>query len=190
MSDSSVHSFEGFSETHLRDLPHTEVVSEEAQNARSSNQELESELVRQGNSGASPSPTRRCFSRSEDLEDTIHRILNKVLCRGRDRRRQSPYYASDDSGSSGSHRHRRSHSRRSHRDRLPTHCRSCSRCSYFRSHPRHRHRSRSRFLPSVHSQPRHPSAPPPPHLLRLHVLPLRLLCSPVPVLVSPLVVVC
>ena len=48
MSDSSVHSFEGFSETPLCDLPQTEVVSEQAHNARSSNKELESEPVRQG----------------------------------------------------------------------------------------------------------------------------------------------
>ena len=45
------------------------------------NQELESEPVRQGNSGASPSPTRSCFSRSDDLDDTIHHILNEVLRR-------------------------------------------------------------------------------------------------------------
>ena len=49
--------------------------------------------------GASTLPSGSCLSRSGDIEDTIHCILKKVLCRGRDRRRQSPSYASDEASS-------------------------------------------------------------------------------------------
>ena len=92
MSDFGVHSFEGFSEAPLCDLPQIEVVLEEAQNARSTTQELETELVRQGNSDTSTSPTSSCLSRFSDIEDMIYRILKKVLRRDRDRRHRNPSF--------------------------------------------------------------------------------------------------